>query len=103
MAAKNKLTFEEVKKVAKLANLPLAPDQVIELAKQMETTLSYVSELQKVNTDTVIETSQVTGLENVFREDVIDSSRMFTQSQALANATRTYNGYFVVNAIFEEK
>jgi len=48
----------------------------------------------------VEETSQVTGMENVFREDEIKPS--LSQDEVLANAPRKYKGYFVVEAIFEE-
>ena len=66
-------------------------------------TVGYVSQLQSVNTEDVVETSQVTGLENVLREDEIDESRILTQEEALSGAKSTHNGFFVVDRIFEEK
>ena len=45
--------------------------------------LSVLDELKKVNVAGVEPTSQVTGLENVIREDANDVTRIFTQDQAL--------------------
>lgn len=97
------LTKKDIDHIAKLANLPLTDEQADELRGQLGITLEYVSQLQSLSTEGVVETSQVTGLENVFREDEIDTTRMFSQEEALANAKRTYNGFFVVDRVLEEK
>ncbi|MEK7577423.1 MAG: Asp-tRNA(Asn)/Glu-tRNA(Gln) amidotransferase subunit GatC [Patescibacteria group bacterium] len=95
------LSIDDIKKIAKLANIPISEKQSEELIKQVGVTVAYVSKLQELPTDGVIETSQVTGLENVMREDVVDESRMFSQVEALKNATHTHNGFFVVDAVLE--
>lgn len=97
------LTVSDIDHIAKLANIPVTSEQAEELTRQVGITVQYVSELASLSTDGVIETSQVTGQENVLREDEIDVSRMFTQEEALVNAKRTYNGFFVVDAVLEEK
>ncbi|MEK7458368.1 MAG: Asp-tRNA(Asn)/Glu-tRNA(Gln) amidotransferase subunit GatC, partial [Patescibacteria group bacterium] len=61
-----------------------------------------VDELKKVNTTNVEPTHQVSGLINVFRKDVVDMDRMFTQEQALANASQSHNGFFVVEQILDQ-
>ncbi|MBI4058588.1 Asp-tRNA(Asn)/Glu-tRNA(Gln) amidotransferase subunit GatC, partial [Candidatus Gottesmanbacteria bacterium] len=95
-------TEEDVKKIATLASLSLTNEEITNYTKQLSSILEYVGKLQKVNTDKVPPTSQVTGLENVFREDIVDHERMLSQEDALSNAPETHNGYFVVKAIFEE-
>jgi|SRR3989339_134784 len=92
------ITDDIVKKVAKLANLSLPSDKVTTFAQQLESILQHFKTLDKVNTADVSPTSQVTGLKNITREDVIDTSRMFTQQQALANAKQSQHGYFVTAA-----
>lgn len=92
----------DIKHVAKLANITLTPDEEKKLVPQLISILDYVAQLQKVSTDTVIPTSQVTGTVNVFREDTIDTTRVLTQQQVLANAPLPHRGYFGVKAIFEE-
>ncbi len=97
-----KFTSEDVHKIAKLANIPVSPREEAALADGFNTTMKVVDTLFSVNVAGVDPTSQVTGLENVFREDEIDGSRMFTQDQALSNAQRKHNGYFVVDQILED-
>lgn len=99
---KSQLTIEDVSHVAKLAKLNLSEKLIDKFFTQLSSVLEFMSKIQKLNTENVKETSQVTGLENVFRKDEIDNIRMFTQEQALSNAKRKHNGFFVVKAIFEE-
>jgi len=96
-------TSTDVQKIAKLAHIPITDDQANELAQGFTKTMKVVDTLSEVDVLHIEPTSQVTGLENVFREDEIDTTRMFTQEQALANAKRTHNGFFVVDQVIEEK
>lgn len=100
--ASKSLSLDEVKHIAKLAKLTLSDDQIAQFTSQLASVLDYVSRIQSLSTKGVTETSQVTGLENVTREDVIDKNQMITQEEALSNAKKSYKGYFVVDAIFEE-
>ena len=79
--------------------MPVTDEEASVLAEGFTTTMKVVDELGKVDVQGVTPTSQVTGFENVLREDEIDTSRMFTQEQALANGKRTHNGFFVVDQI----
>ena len=97
----NIITVEEVKHLAKLANLILTPEQLEKMPKELSSVISYMSKIKSLDTSKVTETSQVTGLENVWREDEVEKERMFTQEEALSNAPNTYKGYFKVKAIFE--
>lgn len=85
--------------IAKLANLPLLPSEKVKLEKQLDETIDYVRELNQINTKNVEPTSQVTGLENVTREDKAKPS--LSQDEALKNTKSKHNGFFKVNAIFE--
>lgn len=87
--------------VAKLASLPLLESERNKLEKQLEETLDYVEELNEVNTKNVEPTSQVTGLENVTRDDKTKPS--LSQEEALSNTKSVHNGFFKVNAIFEDQ
>ena len=89
----------DVKHVAKLANLPLTPVEEKKFEKQLSEILSYVEKLKQVDTKNVETTSQVTGLENVTRED--ETSPSLTQEEALSNSKSTHNGLFKVKAILE--
>ncbi len=97
-----KFASSDVKKIASVAKIPVTKAEEQALASGFNTTIKVVDELFKVGVEGVESTHQIIGLENVFREDEIDVTRMFTQEQALANAPRTHGGFFVVDQILEE-
>lgn len=97
-----KFTPSDVTHIANLALIPVSEDEKEELARGFNTVLEVLDTLQKIDTRHIEPTHQVTGLENVFRDDVIDTSRMFTQQQALANAPRAADGYFVVDQVIDQ-
>lgn len=94
-----KLSKDHIKHVAKLANLPLTEEEEEKLGEQLSQTLDYVNKLEEISTKDVEPTSQVTGLENVTREDEVLPS--LSQEEALKNAKSTYQGYIKVKAILD--
>ncbi len=105
MATKKKTQFtaRDVHAISLLANIPVTVDEEASLAHGFNTTLAVVDQLFSVDVAGVAPTNQVTGLENAFREDVVDDTRTFTQEQALANAPHTHNGFFVVDQILDQE
>jgi len=98
----NKITTAQVDHIAKLANIPVSSQEKEQLAQDFTTTLDAITNLQKIDVRGVEPTHQVTGLENIFREDEVKEEYMFTQDQALANGENTSQGYFVVGRIIDE-
>jgi len=97
-----KITQTQVQHIAKLANIPVTDEEAAKLASGFEKTLETIADLKKIDTNGVTPTSQVNGLENVLREDAVESSRTFTQAEALANAKASYQGYFVVPRLIKK-
>lgn len=97
-----KITNTQIQHIAKLANIPVSDEEATKLAAGFEKTLETIADLKAIDTTGVTPTSQVTGLENVWREDIADEKRTFTQKEALANAKATYNGYFVVPRLIKK-
>lgn len=64
-----KLTVKEVEQIANLARLELNEEEKKMYAEQLSVVLEYIGILNEVNTEGVKETCQVTGLEDVVRED----------------------------------
>lgn len=95
-------TTDDVSHIAILANIPVSDAEKQELAKGFTTTMEVVENLKKAETSGIDPLHQVTGLTNVWREDIVDEARMFSQEEALRNATNTYNGYFVVDQILDK-
>jgi aspartyl-tRNA(Asn)/glutamyl-tRNA(Gln) amidotransferase subunit C len=88
-----------VRHIAKLANLDLTTDEEKKFEEQLSQILDYVDKLQEVNTDHVEETSQITGLENITRDDVAGPS--LSQDEATSNSKSTQNGMFKVKGILQ--
>lgn len=94
-----KLTSKDVKHVAKLANLELSQKEVEKFSKQLSSVVSFIDALKKVDVEGVVPTSQTTGLKNVMREDELDPKVGLTQKEALSDANKTHNGYFVTKRL----
>lgn len=91
----------DVKHIAKLANIKVTDEEIPKFEKQLTDILDYVKKLDEADTSTVEPTSQVTGLENVLREDIAGTS--LSQEEALSNAKNKHNGMFAVKGIFENE
>lgn len=91
----------DVKRIASLANLSLSDKELKKFRSQLEETLIYIKNLSEINTARTEPTSQVTGLENVTREDKVTPS--LTQEKALRNAVSTQNGFFKVKGVLRNE
>ncbi len=95
------LTSDQVKHVAKLANLPLSEKEEEVYVKQLSAVLEYIDQLSRVDTNGVEPTYNVSGNVNVTAID--DAKDSLSQKEALANSDRTKNGFFVTKGVFEEE
>jgi len=94
----SKITVEEVLKLAKLSSLHLTPEEAKKYADEIESILGYVEQLQKIDTDGLMPTSQVTGLTNVTRDDEVDDYKV-TPEELIAGTPDTDNGYIKVKRV----
>lgn len=97
-----KLTKDQVNHIAKLARIELNPKEAARLQSLLSDTLDYVKILKEVDTKTIEPTSQVAGLENVFRVDKADKMRTFSQSETLVNAPRKKDSYFKIPLVIQK-
>ncbi len=93
----------QVKHIAQLANIPISEEESNKLAQDFSETLQVVDQLKKADVSKTEITHQVTGFKNVLREDIVKEEQSFTQQEALANAKKTYQGYFVVPYVLHNK
>ena len=93
------LTTDQVKKIAKLANLSLTDSEIEKFQTQLSESLDYVAILDSLDTTNQPVTNQVTGKENVTREDKIKTS--LPQAEILDQAKETKDDYFKVKNIFD--
>ena len=76
-----KLSVNDIKRIAKLANLTLDDSELAKFPQQLSEILAYVEILKEVKTENIEPTSQVTLLENASREDKTRES--LSQKEAL--------------------
>ena len=94
-----RITTEQVRYVASLARLDLAPGEEGLLTGQLNAILTYMDQLGEVDTTGIEPTSHVLPLTNVMRDDVV--RECLTTAEALANAPVADQGHFAVPKILE--
>lgn len=92
------LKIDQVKCVAKLAKLELKDDKINFWATQLSQILNFVEKIKNLKTEGLEPLVNLSGQQNVFREDKIEPS--ISQKEALKNSPSVYQGYFKVKAIF---
>lgn len=68
------ITTDDVRHLAQLSNLQLAESEIENLRGDLENILGYIEQLGELDTTGVEPTYQVTGLENVWRDDEVQAS-----------------------------
>lgn len=96
------LTPQVIEQVAALARLELSEKEKKMYAEQLSVVLDYFGMLNEVNTDNVIETSQVTGLEDVVREDRVVECSEETRQKLIGNFPDRVGKLLKVKAVFDD-
>ena len=78
------LTVDDVRKLALLARLDFADDQLEHLAPQLESILGFVAKLSELDTSDVEPMTTALDLDNRWREDSVEHG--LDREAALANA-----------------
>jgi aspartyl/glutamyl-tRNA(asn/gln) amidotransferase, C subunit len=79
------ITNDDVRHLAQLSSLQMSDAEAELLRVGIEKIINYINQLDNLDTDGVEPTYQVTGLQNVWRDDeIIDSSVSRRQLLALA-------------------
>jgi aspartyl-tRNA(Asn)/glutamyl-tRNA(Gln) amidotransferase subunit C len=93
------LTAKDIHHIAKLANLTVSEDEVEKYSEQLSQTITYVENLNELNTKDIKPSSHSTNVQNVFFEDGTTNERGLTAEEATQNAQIKKNGSFVVPRI----
>ena len=94
------LNSDQVKKVAKLANLDINDSEIEKYCEQLSKTLDYIELLEKVDTSRVDPTFNITDNFNVMSDDTAIES--LTTEEALKNG-KSKNGYFITKGVFDNE
>lgn len=92
------ITKKEVQKIALLSRLELSDEETERYAKELSAILGYVDILAEVDTENTEITSQVTGLSNVMREDVVQSCD--NSEELVGLSPEHHNNLVKVKAVF---
>lgn len=78
------LTKDEVRHIAHLARLRLSDEEVGKFSNQLTDILGWIEMLNEVDTSGTVETSQVTGLQNVVRTDDVECGGLSSRDELLS-------------------
>jgi aspartyl-tRNA(Asn)/glutamyl-tRNA(Gln) amidotransferase subunit C len=95
------LTKNEIQHIARLARLELGEEDLEKYGEQLSGILNYIEMLKEVDASDIEPTSQVTGLENIFRDDVVKGWNKEEKESALRDAPATEGRYIKVRKVFE--
>ena len=94
-----KLTKKQVEYVAGLARLGVNKEEKNKFAEELSAVLEFVEKLNQVKTEKIEPTAQVTGLENVIREDKRKVKNVRQREKLLNAAPETKDEYVKVKAV----
>ena len=93
----SKLSVTEIKRVADLARISLTEQETAQMAVELSAIVGFVEQLATVDVEGIAPTDQVTGLVDVWREDVVVTS--LPRAELLANVPKQKDGYIVVKRV----
>lgn len=94
-----KVTKKDLENVAVLSRLAIPADKEEQYTNQLNDVLTYMENLNSINTDDVQPIAHVLPISNVFRDDVVKES--LDRDLALSSAPLKDDGYFKVPKILE--
>ncbi|MEH6696438.1 MAG: Asp-tRNA(Asn)/Glu-tRNA(Gln) amidotransferase subunit GatC [Hyphomonas sp.] len=88
------VTKEDVRKVARLSRIAVPEERLEEMAGELNGILGWIDQLNEVDVEGVEPMTSVVAPKLPMREDVVTDGDI--QSQVLANAPSSADGFFVV-------
>ncbi len=99
MPGDNKITCEEVEHIAELARTELTEEEKRKFSGELSDVLGYVKQLGEVDTKNIKPVSQVTGLVNVLRDDIIENCDEDAREIIIKNFPQEKDGYIKVRQV----
>ena len=94
----SKVNITEIEKVAKLSRIELDANELDKVTEEFESILDFVEIIEKADTKGVEPTSQVTGLSDVWRDDVVVRSEI-EPKDLISAAPEIQDGYITVKKV----
>ncbi len=94
------VTAEDVKGIAILARLTMSDEEVATATRDLNRVLEHFSSLQSIDTKSVSSSADVTGQQNITREDKAEPGNLSTAEALLLRAPTTQGSLVKVPAVF---
>tara|TARA_B100000579_G_scaffold372581_1_gene335827 strand:- start:110 stop:421 length:312 start_codon:yes stop_codon:yes gene_type:complete len=94
MSKKNKISEQEVRKIAELSRLSLSSDELKKRTVDMNNILNYMDTLNEIDTDNVEELYNVNDMSNPLRDDTFEKS--LEKKDVLKNSPSSNDDYIEV-------
>lgn len=96
------VSIEQIEQIATLARLALTEEEKMRYAQQLTQVLGYIDVLNEVDTSSVEETCQVTGLSDIVRPDEVVTSTEDKRKKLLAQFPDKLGDLLRVKGVFKE-
>ena len=94
-----KIDKESLKKIAHLARLQIKPEEETTLLNSMDSVLSWMEQLNEIDTEGVEPLTHILDEANIWRQDI--SNNTLSREEALANAPSKNDTYIMVPKVIE--
>jgi len=101
MSKKNKISEQEVRKIAELSRLSLSSDELKKRTEDMNNILNYMDTLNEIDTDNVEELYNVNDMNNSLRDDSFEES--LEKKDVLKNSPKSNDDYIEVPLIVKKE
>lgn len=91
----------QIQHIATLARIDIKENEIEEYSDKLSSIIGYIGQLQEVDIVNIEPTAQVTGLENIMREDIIANCDQEIQNTALKQAAEREGGQIKVRRILD--
>lgn len=93
------LTKDEIRDIALLARIGVTDQEVVMYQKDLSAVLQYFDKLQEVNTDQIEEIGHITGVTNMYREDIVIDTQEEEKQRIMDNMSDVYDGHIKVKSV----
>ena len=94
-----KIDKESLKKIAHLARLQIKPEEETTLLSSMDSVLSWMEQLNEIDTEGVEPLTHILDEANIWRQDI--SNNTLSREEALSNAPSKNDTYIMVPKVIE--
>ncbi len=96
------LSTEEVQKIANLARMAVSDEEATAAASNLSGILEHFTAIRSIDTTNVPPADDVSGLQNVMREDIARDD-VFANPKTLLHNADAQDGYVRVSAVFADE